>query len=119
MRRLPLLTWAIVSLFSAASSVRGDDFNELVPGPAPVPPGGDAIDVANGSTMGTMNFGRNTEAELLFGRPERALVQLNTLLKRPDLDYYARARIEARIEAITPQVLELRRQGIRDEVLRR
>lgn len=59
------------------------------------------------------------EAELLFGRPERALVQLNTLLKRGDLDYYARARIEARVEAITPQVLELRRQGIRDEVLRR
>ncbi len=59
------------------------------------------------------------EAEYLNGRPERALIQLNTLLKRPQLDYYARARIEARIAAITPTVLELRRQGVRDEVLER
>ncbi|WP_147651780.1 M48 family metalloprotease [Vulcaniibacterium gelatinicum] len=59
------------------------------------------------------------EAEFLNGRPERALVQLETLKKRQDLDYYARARIEARIAAITPTVLELRRQGIRDEELRR
>src|SRR3546814_16754655 len=54
------------------------------------------------------------EAAYLNGRPERALVQLNNLKKRSDLDYYARARIEARIAAITPVVLELRRQGIRD-----
>lgn len=59
------------------------------------------------------------EAALLGGRPEQALVQLNTLMKRPELDYYARARIEARIARITPIVLELRRQGIRDEDLRR
>jgi predicted Zn-dependent protease len=59
------------------------------------------------------------EAEFLNGRPERALVQLNTLLKRDEVDYYARARIEARIAAITPTVLELRRQGVRDDVLRR
>lgn len=59
------------------------------------------------------------EAEFLNGRPERALIQLNTLLKRPELDYYARARVEARIAAITPTVLELRRQGVRDEVLER
>jgi predicted Zn-dependent protease len=59
------------------------------------------------------------EAEFLNGRPERALIQLNTLLKRPELDYYARARIEARVAAITPTVLELRRQGVQDEVLRR
>lgn len=61
----------------------------------------------------------HAEAEFLNGRPERALVQLNTLLKRPELDYYARARIEARIAAITPSVLELRRLGVRDEELRR
>lgn len=54
------------------------------------------------------------EAEYLNGNPERALLQLNTLRKRPDLDYYARARIDARIAAITPTVEELRRQGIRD-----
>ncbi|KAB8318196.1 M48 family metallopeptidase [Tolypothrix campylonemoides VB511288] len=59
------------------------------------------------------------EAAFLGGRPELALVQLNNLKKRDDLDYYARARIEARIAAITPTVLELRRQGIRDEDLRR
>jgi predicted Zn-dependent protease len=59
------------------------------------------------------------EAEYLNGRPERALVQLNTLLKRDEVDYYARARIEARIAAITPTVLELRRQGVRDEELKR
>lgn len=61
----------------------------------------------------------HAEAEYLYGRPERALLQLNTLLKRNDLDYYSRARIEARITAITPRVLELRRQGVRDEVLER
>lgn len=59
------------------------------------------------------------EAAYLNGRPERALVQLNTLKKREDLDYYARARIDARIAAITPVVLELRRQGVRDEALDR
>ena len=55
------------------------------------------------------------EAAFLGGRPEQALVQLNNLKKRATLDYYARSRIEARIAAITPTVLELRRQGIRDE----
>ena len=59
------------------------------------------------------------EAEYLNGRPERALVQLETLKKRAELDYYARARIEARIAGITPTVLELRRQGVRDEELER
>ena len=61
----------------------------------------------------------HAEAAYLSGRPEVALVQLNTLKKRADLDYYARARIDARIAAITPTVLELRRQGIRDEDLKR
>ena len=59
------------------------------------------------------------EAAYLNGRPEQALLQLNTLKNRPDLDYYARARIDARIAAITPVVLELQRQGIRDEDLHR
>ncbi|MCD9033260.1 M48 family metalloprotease [Luteimonas sp. Y-2-2-4F] len=61
----------------------------------------------------------HAEAAFLSGRAEQALVQLNTLRKRDDLDYYARARIDARIAAITPTVLELRRQGMRDEDLRR
>ena len=54
------------------------------------------------------------EAAFLNGRPEQALIQLQNLKKREDLDYYTRARVDARIAAITPQVLELRRQGIRD-----
>ena len=54
------------------------------------------------------------EAAYLNGNPERALLQLNTLRRRPDVDYYARARIDARIAAITPTVEELRREGIRD-----
>ena len=59
------------------------------------------------------------EVAYLTGRPEQALLQLQTLKLREDLDYYARARIDARIAQITPVVLELRRQGIRDEVLDR
>lgn len=59
------------------------------------------------------------EAAYLNGRPEQALVQLDTLRKRDDVDYYARARIDARIAAITPVVLELRREGIHDEDLGR
>ena len=59
------------------------------------------------------------EATFLSGRAEQALVQLNTLKKRPEVDYYARARIEARIAQITPVVLELHRQGIHDDVLDR
>ncbi len=54
------------------------------------------------------------EAAYLNGRAEQALMQLQTLKRREDLDYVARARIDARIDAITPTVLELRRQGIRD-----
>lgn len=54
------------------------------------------------------------EAAFLNGRPEQALIQLQTLKRRDDLDYYARARVDARIAVITPQVLELRRQGIHD-----
>ena len=42
-------------------------------------------------------------------------MQLNNLKKNETLDYYARSRIDARIAAITPTVLELRRQGVRDE----
>ena len=59
------------------------------------------------------------EVAYLTGRPEQALLQLRTLLQREDLDYYARSRIDARIARITPVVLELRRQGVRDEVLDR
>lgn len=59
------------------------------------------------------------EAAYLNGRAEQALLQLQNLKKREDLDFYARARIDARIAAITPEVLELHRQGIKDPDLKR
>jgi beta-barrel assembly-enhancing protease len=37
------------------------------------------------------------------------------LMKNDDLDYYQRARIEARIAELMPISLELERQGIRAE----
>ena len=59
------------------------------------------------------------EAAFLNGRPEQALIQLQAMKKRPDLDYVGRARVDARIESITPTVLEMRRQGIDDPELER
>jgi len=59
------------------------------------------------------------EAAFLNGRAEQALIQLESLKKRADLDYVSRSRVDARIAAITPEVLELRRQGIRDPELER
>lgn len=58
------------------------------------------------------------EAAFLNGRAEQALIQLRAL-KQQDLDYVTRARVDARIAAITPTVLELRRQGVRDPELSR
>src|SRR3546814_14473365 len=58
------------------------------------------------------------EAAYLNGRPERALVQLNNLKKRSDLDYYARARIEARIAAVTPAVLRPEERRVGNECVR-
>ncbi len=52
-------------------------------------------------------------AAYLNGRAEDALNQLKDLLKRTDLDYYQRSRIEARISEFTPIVLELRRRKIK------
>ena len=52
------------------------------------------------------------DATYLSGHATDALNQLQRLLKRNDLDYYERARIQARIEFITPIALELARRGI-------
>jgi predicted Zn-dependent protease len=57
------------------------------------------------------------EAAYLNGRAEDALNQLAALLKRNDLNYVQRARIEARIAAITPEVLDLKRRKIRPQDL--
>jgi beta-barrel assembly-enhancing protease len=51
----------------------------------------------------------HAEVALLNGRFDDALGQLDRLLKR-DLDYYQRARIQARIAEITPIALEQRRR---------
>ncbi|MEG0183929.1 MAG: M48 family metalloprotease [Stenotrophomonas sp.] len=59
------------------------------------------------------------EAAFLGGRPEQALMQLQALKRNPALDYIGRARVDARIESITPTVLELRRQGVQDPDLDR
>ncbi len=59
------------------------------------------------------------EAAFLSGRPEQSLMQLQALKRNPALDYVGRARVNARIEAITPTVLELRRQGVQDPDLDR
>ena len=57
------------------------------------------------------------EAAWLNGRAEDALNQLNALLKRNDLSYIQRSRIEARIAEITPEVLEMQRRKIRPQDL--
>jgi len=57
------------------------------------------------------------EAAYLSGRAEDALNQFSVLLKRPDLSYMQRARIEARIAEITPEVMELQRRHIRPQDL--
>lgn len=47
------------------------------------------------------------------GRFEDSMVQFERLQRRDDLDYYQRARVEARITELTPIVLEVRRRGDR------
>lgn len=55
------------------------------------------------------------DATYLSGRATDALQQLQRLLDRDDLNYYQRARVQARIDYITPIVLELHRRGIKPE----
>ncbi len=52
------------------------------------------------------------EVALLNGRAFDALDQYRRLLSREDLDYITRSRVDARIAAITPFILELQRQGL-------
>ena len=61
----------------------------------------------------------HAEMTWLNGRAEQALLQLQTLRRREDLDYASQARIESRIETLTPEVLELKRQGVHDPVLQK
>jgi beta-barrel assembly-enhancing protease len=55
------------------------------------------------------------DASYYAGRPFDAMEQLKRLLKRADLDYYARVRIQARIAELTPLVLELRKRGVKTD----
>jgi predicted Zn-dependent protease len=55
------------------------------------------------------------DASYYAGRPFDAMEQLKRLLKREDLDYYARVRIQARIAELTPLVLELHKRRIQTE----
>lgn len=57
------------------------------------------------------------EAAYLNGRAEDALNQFNALLKRDDINYIQRSRIEARIAAITPEVLDMQRKRIKPQDL--
>lgn len=54
------------------------------------------------------------EATFLNGRAEDALNQLKALSRDTELDYYQRARVDARITALTPIVLEQRKRGERN-----
>jgi predicted Zn-dependent protease len=55
------------------------------------------------------------DASYLSGRPFDAMEQLRRLLKRTDLDYYQRARVQARIAELTPIVLELHKRHVKTE----
>ncbi len=52
------------------------------------------------------------DASYYSGRPFDAMEQLKRMLKRTDLDYYARVRIQARIAQLTPLVMELHKRRI-------
>jgi predicted Zn-dependent protease len=55
------------------------------------------------------------DASYYSGRPFDALEQLKRLLKRTDLDYYARARIQGRLIELTPLVMELHKRKIKTD----
>ncbi|MFI4968843.1 MAG: M48 family metalloprotease [Lysobacterales bacterium] len=54
------------------------------------------------------------EAAYLTGHAEDALNQLKALSKQPDLTYYQRSRVDARITQLTPAVLALRKRASPD-----
>ena len=55
------------------------------------------------------------EAAYLNGNAEDALNQLKALAKQPDLTFYQRSRVDARITRLTPEVLALRKRGTRED----
>jgi predicted Zn-dependent protease len=57
----------------------------------------------------------HAEVALLNGRLNDALLQLQNLIKRGDVDYYQRARIEARIAEVTPYAIEQRKRELAEQ----
>ncbi|MBB3228732.1 putative Zn-dependent protease [Luteibacter sp. Sphag1AF] len=55
------------------------------------------------------------DSAYLAGRPFDAMEQLRRLLKRDDLDYYQRSRIQSRIADLTPLLLELRKRRVQTD----
>ncbi len=55
----------------------------------------------------------HVRAAVLRGAYEDALLQLRELARRDDLDYYARARVDAQISMLTPVVMEIRERSPR------
>ena len=55
----------------------------------------------------------HAEVAWLNGRADDALGQLQRLKNTPELDFYQRARIDARIASIMPDALEQQRQNQR------
>lgn len=53
------------------------------------------------------------EVSYLSGRPFDAMEQLRRLLKRDDLNYYQRARVQASITQLTPILLELSKRHVK------
>lgn len=71
-----------------------------------------ASDKAGDSVLAGEAF---ADASYYSGRPFDAMEQLKRLLKRDDLDYYARVRIQARITELTPLVLELHKRRVKTD----
>jgi predicted Zn-dependent protease len=55
-------------------------------------------------------------AAALRGAYQDALLQLQALLDRRELDYYQRARIDSQIAALTPIVIALRERFQREQL---
>ncbi|MCW8807621.1 MAG: M48 family metalloprotease [Rhodanobacter sp.] len=71
-----------------------------------------ASDKAGNSVLAGEAF---ADASYYSGRPFDAMEQLKRLLKRDDVDYYARVRIQARITELTPLVLELHKRRVKTD----
>ena len=71
-----------------------------------------SFELAGNSLRAAESF---AEVAYLNGRVDDAINQLITLIKNDDVDYYQRARVEARIAELKPISLELERQGIKPE----